>query len=218
MSRRQLWELPVNYAAVGATQSPEIVGFPPRGFRSYERRVRIGTGPARWDFAWHAALGWGIPIRSGFTVELTETPREVREGSYSPVEFDAHGTPIAPAVTGEPAETVYGPDGFPLGTPGDSVWLVWQWGALKLRFPVRVIFVIDEADRKGIALGTLPGHPLTGEEAFFVEHEEDGSVWLTLRSLTGPAEGWWRLATPALSIAQRVLRSRYLKALSGPVD
>lgn len=218
MARKPLWSLPVSYAAVGATQSQESLAFPPEGMRPFERRVRIGTGPARWDFAWRATLSWGIKIRSGFAVEVTETPREVREGSYTPVTFDESGTPVAPAAIGESEEVVYGPDGLPFVSPGDSVWLTVKLGPFRFREPVRVIYVIDEPNRKGFAYGTLPGHPLSGEESFVVELEDDGSVWLTLRSLSRPAPGKWTAAAPLLALAQRTLRARYLSALTGPVD
>jgi uncharacterized protein (UPF0548 family) len=39
------------------------------------------------------------------------------------------------------------------------------WGRLGVDAPVRVVYVIDEADRQGFAYGTLPGHPESGEEA-----------------------------------------------------
>jgi uncharacterized protein (UPF0548 family) len=46
-----------------------------------------------------------------------------------------------------------------------------------------------------------------------VHRSPDGAVWLTLRSLTRPAPGPWRLAFPAILIAQRWYRFRYLRAL-----
>lgn len=217
MSRPTLWNLPTSYASIGATQAGDMMGFPPRGYTPFEKRVRVGTGPVRWDFAWHATLAWGITIRSGFTVELTETPAEVSEGSYTPVSFDAAGVPIAP-VSSRSDEAVYGPDGLPLVKPGDSVWLIAQVGPFRVPEPVRVVYVVDEPNRKGFAYGTLPGHPLSGEESFMVELDDDGSVWLTIRSLTRPARGWWMLAWPVIAIFQRVYRSRYSKALLGPVD
>jgi uncharacterized protein (UPF0548 family) len=218
VARKPLWSLPVNYAAVGATQAQESMAFPPQGYRPFERRVRVGTGPARWEFAWRATLSWGIKIRSGFEIELTETPQEVRDGSYTPVTFDDSGTPVGAAGTGASDEVLYGPDGLPFVTPGDSVWLIFAFGPFRFREPVRVIYVIDEPNRKGFAYGTLPGHPLSGEEMFVVDVEDDGSVWLTLRSLSRPAPGKWTAAAPLLALAQRVLRNRYLSALSGPVD
>ena len=218
MSSRPLWELPVSYASVGATQSRELLAFPPKGYRSFEKRVRIGTGPARWEFAWRATMAWGISIRSGFTIELTETPPEVLENSYTPVTFDDAGVPVAPAGTVDPDVLEYGPDGLALVKPGDSVWLVTKLGPFCTRQPVRVVYVIDEGNRKGFAYGTLPGHAISGEEQFVVDLEDDGSVWLTIRTLSRPAPGRWTLAAPLLSVAQRVLRRRYFSSLSGPVD
>ena len=75
---------------------------------------------------------------------------------------------------------------------------------------------IDEPDRKGFAYGTLSGHPVSGEEAFIVDRQRDDSVWLTIRSLTQPTEGVWRAVGPAVALAQRCYRRRYLRALTGP--
>ena len=69
--------------------------------------------------------------------------------------------------------------------------------------------------RSGFAYGTLDGHPVSGEEAFIVHRSPDGIVWLTLRSLTRPAPGLWRLAFPAILPAQRWYRRRYARALLG---
>lgn len=217
MSRPALWKLPVSYGAIGATQAADLMQYPPKGYRPYEKRVRIGNGPARWDFAWHATLAWGIKIRSGFTVELTETPPEVSEGTYTPVSFDTAGVPVVPSLSGAAGESIYGPDGLPFVAPGDSVWLIAQIGPLRIPEPVRVVYVIDEPNRKGFAYGSLPGHPIEGEDFFLVEREDDGSVWLTVRSLSRPSRRWFA-AYPAIAIMQRIYRARYLKALTGPVD
>ena len=78
----------------------------------------------------------------------------------------------------------------------------------------RVVAVVDTPDTRGFAYGTLPGHPVSGEEAFIVRKAPDGRVTLTLRSLTAPAPtGMWRLLFPLLLIAQRVYRRRYQRAL-----
>ena len=73
--------------------------------------------------------------------------------------------------------------------------------------------MIDEPDRKGYAYGTLEGHPVCGEEAFIVSRREDGSVWFTIRSLTGMSRGKWRLLYPGILIGQRIYRGRYLRSL-----
>ncbi|MFJ8345139.1 DUF1990 family protein [Streptomyces sp. NPDC094153] len=88
------------------------------------------------------------------------------------------------------------------------------FGPCLVREPVRVVAVVDTPDRSGFAYGTLPGHPVSGEEAFIVHRSPDGTVALTIRSLTGAApHGWWRPVFPVLLIAQRVFRRRYLRAL-----
>jgi uncharacterized protein (UPF0548 family) len=33
-----------------------------------------------------------------------------------------------------------------------------------IRVPCRVVYVLDEPERRGFAYGTLPGHPESGEE------------------------------------------------------
>jgi uncharacterized protein (UPF0548 family) len=99
--------------------------------------------------------------------------------------------------------------------PGTDPWLVASVGPFTVREPVRVVAVVDEPDRCGFSYGTLPGHPVSGEESFVVHRAPDGTVSLTLRSLTRPAPGVWRLLFPALLVAQRWYRHRYARALVG---
>jgi len=70
---------------------------------------------------------------------------------------------------------------------GQRLWLIAHVGPLRIREPVQVVAVIDEPDRKGFAYGTLTGHPVSGEEAFLIERRPDGSVWLSVRSITRPS-------------------------------
>ena len=96
---------------------------------------------------------------------------------------------------------------------GQDYTLVAALGACTLREPVRVVAVTDLPDRCGFAYGTREGHPVAGEEAFIVHRSPDGTVWFTLRSLTRPARGPWRLAYPAVLVAQHWYRYRYARAL-----
>jgi uncharacterized protein (UPF0548 family) len=98
---------------------------------------------------------------------------------------------------------------------GSDPWLVASVGPFRVREPVRIVAVVTEPGRCGFAYGTLPGHPVSGEEAFVVHRTPDGTVSLTLRSLTRPAPGVWRLLFPALLVAQRWYRRRYARALVG---
>lgn len=110
--------------------------------------------------------------------------------------------------------------GTGLGHPvvaGNKYWLVAHLGPLRIHEPVQVVAVVDKPDRKGFAYGTLAGHPVRGEEAFVVDRRTDGSVWLTIRSLTRPASGLWGAAYPVAFLAQRLYRRRYFRSLRGPV-
>ncbi|MGH3725080.1 MAG: DUF1990 family protein [Mycobacterium sp.] len=98
---------------------------------------------------------------------------------------------------------------------GAEFLISFGWALLAVHEPVRIVAVADTEDRRGFAYGTLPGHPVSGEEAFIVHRNAYGTVFLTLRSLTRPApSGFWRPIFPVLLVAQRVFRRRYLRALS----
>ena len=212
----QLWERRVTYASVGGTQAEDLLGFPPRRYRPLVRRVRIGHGDARFQHAATTALSWGIQKRSGFEVELEASPAEVTDGTYVAVGFNTKGIPVVPAGGDRLAGSTR-PDGTQLLKPGDSATLRTSIGPIALECPVRVIYVVDDPACKGFAFGTLPGHPERGEEAFLIEQEEDGSVWLTIKSFSRPSGlGWW-LASPALRALRARITARYARALAGPI-
>ena len=78
---------------------------------------------------------------------------------------------------------------------------------------VQVVRVVRESRRRGFAYGTLPEHPLIGEEAFVVEWNTDDSVEFVVRSFSRP-NGWgWTLLWPAMRVARQVFIRRYLRAL-----
>ena len=80
--------------------------------------------------------------------------------------------------------------------------------------PCRVVEVVDEPDRRGLAYGTLPGHPETGEERFVVERDPaSGEVTATITAFSNPALWRTRLAGPVGRVLQRAMTHRYLKAL-----
>ena len=211
-----LWERRVTYGSVGGTQAEDLLEFPPRFSRPIVRRARIGHGDARFAHATTTALSWGIQKRSGFEVEVEPSPAEITDGTYVAVGFNTKGIPVIPAGGDRIAGSV-GPDGAPLLKPGDSATLRLAVGPISLDCPVRVIYVVDDPACKGFAYGTLPGHPQRGEEAFLIEQEEDGSVWLTIKAFSRPAGlGWW-LVAPLMRLVQARIMARYLRALGGPI-
>ncbi|MCU1535117.1 MAG: hypothetical protein JWR53_1598 [Glaciihabitans sp.] len=217
MTKLALWERPVTYAAVGATLADDLLQYPPRGYRPIERRVRLGHGENRWDYAWTTAFTWGIQRMAGMRVEKTETPAEVSELTYVPVGYAADGTPVTPATVDSNGESLFGPDGTPFLAPGDTAVLHIRVFGIPFRAPVRVVYVVDEPSRKGFGYGTLPGHPESGEESWIVERSDDGSVWLNVRAFSRPANsGWWMLY-PALRILQSMYTRRYTQVLAGRI-
>ena len=98
-------------------------------------------------------------------------------------------------------------------TLGDTVVQSLPLGGLRFAAPIRVVRLLREPRRTGYAAGTLPGHPLRGEELFLIEHRADDSVWLVIRALYRPATPLYRVGTPAIAFARRRYSARFLRAL-----
>jgi uncharacterized protein (UPF0548 family) len=80
--------------------------------------------------------------------------------------------------------------------------------------PCRVVYVIDEPDRRGFAYGTLPGHAETGEELFAVRYDPaEETVYAEVTAFSRHATWWSRLAGPLTSLVQRVVSRRYVTSL-----
>lgn len=93
----------------------------------------------------------------------------------------------------------------------DAVVLV---GMGFLRAPCRVVYVIDEPDLRGFAYGTLPGHPVSGEERFAVRHDPiTAVVYAEVSAFSRPATWWTKAGGPLVSMAQRAVAKRYVRAV-----
>ena len=80
--------------------------------------------------------------------------------------------------------------------------------------PCRVVYVVDEPDRRGFAYGTLPGHAESGEELFLVRYDAaTEEVVAEVRAFSRHATWWSRLGSPVTSLIQRLVTDRYLRAL-----
>jgi uncharacterized protein (UPF0548 family) len=83
-----------------------------------------------------------------------------------------------------------------------------------LRAPCRVVYVVEQENRRGFAYGTLAGHPESGEERFAVHYDPaTGDVHAEVIAFSRHATWWSRLGSPVTALAQRVITSRYLTAL-----
>jgi uncharacterized protein (UPF0548 family) len=202
-------EVPVTYGAIGGTQALDLLQYPPRGYKPMERSVRLGSGEERWTSSRAALMSWGVQRGAG--IEVTDIDLGTGE-QYAGIRYNEDGTPAGLRRAGG-VESVYDESGEPQIANGMSAVLRMKIGPFTVDAPVRVVYIIDDARRAGFAYGTLAGHPASGEEAFLLEHREDDSVWLTVRSFSRPATFWWSLMSPVSSRVRKGLTARYLRAL-----
>lgn len=202
MRRSSYTDRAVNYGAVGASLSPDIMRYPPQGFRSRESRIRLGSGVERFVTARDDLLSWRVPVLSG--VDITDVTAGIGEG-YRGLGYSEE----------DDLADSYTPEGWPYVNPGATVS---QRIGGRIDAPVRVVYVVDEPHRVAYGVGTLDGHPLVGEEAFIVTLEDEESVWFTVRSFSHPATIWGRVFMPFVWWSQRRLTQRFLRALHPATD
>lgn len=207
----------VSYGAVGASQAPDLMSYPPKGFRPAEYRTRIGHGDQRFRAAAEQALTWQLQQRSGIRVRVDDVPPP-DETAYIPVVFDASGAPVAPSAPRDTGELQYSSEGVALLSAGTTATLTLNVLGIPFQAPIRVVQLIDDQRRRGFVVGTMRGHPLSGEESFVIEQTDDGAVWINYRVFWRPGGAGWRLVKPLLALLQRQYATRYLRALQAAAD
>jgi uncharacterized protein (UPF0548 family) len=187
----------LNYAAIGATARPDVVAFPPSGFKSAEYRHRIGSGARRFDLAGRALMTWGALRSAGYRVD--------------DVQAEA-ATPSPRGGGGGGGGALFLEDGTPWITPGMTAMMSAVEPVVSSG-RVKVISVVDEPGRIGFVYGSMVGASETAERFLVVEHDGEDAVWVTLRSLwEAPASRLGRLArTP--DAQQRKIDERIVRAL-----
>lgn len=101
----------------------------------------------------------------------------------------------------------------PRAEPGAVVLMRLGVGPLALRIPCRVVYVVDEPDRKGFAYGSLPGHPESGEELFLLHRDDRGRVGFTVTAFSRPATALARAGGVLTRRFQDLMTTRYLRVL-----
>jgi uncharacterized protein (UPF0548 family) len=165
-------EVPATYASVGASSAPDLMRFPPKGTTPFEDAVRLGSGQARFSTASSSLMTWGTLRGSGLLVEEIVVGDG---GLYTGLEFDEDGTPVAPIAE----ESQFGPDGEPYITPGTTARITFDSGTQSRA--IRVVYIVNEPRRIGLALGSMDDFGAIGESLYCVEYGEDDSVWATVR-------------------------------------
>ncbi len=83
-----------------------------------------------------------------------------------------------------------------------------------VRAPCRVVYVVDDENRRGFAYGTLRGHPESGEELFAVRFDPaDAGVYAEVVAFSRHATWWSKAAGPVTALIQRLVTRRYLQAV-----
>ncbi|WP_280830295.1 DUF1990 domain-containing protein [Mycolicibacterium frederiksbergense] len=83
-----------------------------------------------------------------------------------------------------------------------------------IQAPCRVVYVLDEPDRRGFAYGTLTGHPESGEELFAVRYDPaTEAVYAEVSAFSRPGTWWSRLGGPVARPVQKMVTRRYLTGL-----
>jgi uncharacterized protein (UPF0548 family) len=101
----------------------------------------------------------------------------------------------------------------PASTPGTVVLMTAGLRRAGLDIPCRVVWAVDEPDRRGFGYGTLPGHPQSGEESFVVSLRPDGEVVYEVRAFSRPASRLARLGGPVSHRVQTLALDRYVAAI-----
>lgn len=199
----------VDYAAVGATQAPDLMHYPPERSIPAEESWRIGSGEARFQGAGDALLSWAAQRGAGLRL------KDVRPASgpmYSGVSFDAEGTPIAPSRS--ESDLRYDADGTPYVGAGTTIRVEGRVRGLRADAELRVIFAIEEPRRVGFALGTVSDSVVSGEESFILDWYDNDEVWFTVRAFDAPAALLYKMFPGLIRRRRRELFTRYLRAIS----
>lgn len=209
MRRGSFQDGTVDYAAVGATQAADLMGYPPEKSVPAEASWRIGSGEARFSSSSDSLLSWA-PLR-GAGLQIADV-RPASGPMYSGVGFDAEGSPIAPSRL--EADQRFDADGTPYVGAGTTVHVHGRAGGMRADAELRVIFVIEEPRRVGFALGTVAGSVVSGEESFLIEWNDSDEVWFTVRAFDRAVAPLYRLLPPLVKRRRRELFQGYLRAIS----
>jgi len=161
----------------------------PPGYQLDVNRVRLGEGEEVFDAACRAIKRWKM-----FDIGWGEV-----------LALDNDGQAI---VAPEPLQ-------------GQTVTALFRTPPVWWLTPCRIVYTIDEqADRRrfGFAYGTLPGHPMRGEEQFLVMLDDEGTCWYSITAISQPRHPLTRLGYPVLRWMQKRFVRQSLNAFQRAVE
>lgn len=209
MPRSSFQDGTVDYAAVGATQAPDLMAYPPDNSVPAEASWRIGSGAERFATAADALLSWAALRGAGLKIS------DVRPASgpmYLGVSFNADGTPIAPSKN--EVEQRFDADGTPYVTPGSTIRVAGHLKRMDVGAELRVIFTVEEERRVGFALGTVGDSVVSGEESFMLTWNDEDEVWFTVRAFDRAVAPLYRAFSFLVTRRRNELFQGYLRSIS----
>jgi uncharacterized protein (UPF0548 family) len=101
--------------------------------------------------------------------------------------------------------------------PGTRVVSGFGVGPFRINAPCEVVWVRRPvpgggAQSAGFGYGTLPGHPVRGEEAFEISLDAQGLVLITVTAFGGPANWFYAAGSAVTARARRLVTSRYVRS------
>lgn len=101
--------------------------------------------------------------------------------------------------------------------PGARVVSGFGFGPFRIDAPCEVVWVrpplpADGPQTAGFGYGTLPGHPVRGEEAFEVEIDENGRVTITITAFGAPSNWFYAAGSALTKWARNRVTSRYIES------
>ena len=101
--------------------------------------------------------------------------------------------------------------------PGTRVVSGFGVGPFRINAPCEVVWVRRPVpgggpQSAGFGYGTLPGHPVRGEESFEISLDEQGRVLLKVTAFGVPANWFYAAGGPLTARARRMVTSRYVRS------
>jgi uncharacterized protein (UPF0548 family) len=101
--------------------------------------------------------------------------------------------------------------------PGTRVVSGFGVGPFRINAPCKVVWVRRPVpgggpQSAGFGYGTLPGHPVRGEEAFEISLDAQGVVLITVTAFGDPANWFYAAGSAVTARARRLVTSRYVRS------
>lgn len=162
---------------------------PPEGYRFDVNRVRLGEGDAVFEAARQAVCRW--------------TMFDIGWAELFVLDSDGQAFAVREPVEGQTVTALF------------RLPLVW-WLT-----PCRVVYTIDDqanGRQFGFAYGTLPGHPMRGEEQFLVQMDDRGVCWYSITAFSRTRHLLPRMGYPVVRRMQKRFVRQSLQAMQRAVN